>query len=71
MNDLDVYNACMSFCKLFGNVIAHRSQLNQGRLLHDGMIVEQLEHNVKIEEKWLVDEFDHLYEVITKFKKGE
>lgn len=71
MNDLDVYNACMSFCKLFGNVIAHRSQLNQARLLRDEIMVEQLEHNVKIEEGWLVDEFNHLYDVITKYKKGE
>ena len=69
MNDLDVYNACMSFCKLFGNVIAHQSQLTQARLVDDEINIEELEHRVRIEKGWLNDEFDHLYDVITKFKE--
>lgn len=71
MNELDVYNACMSFCKLYGNVIVHRIELTNEKLCGKGMNTEISEHNLKIEEKWLNDEFDHLYNVITGFKEGK
>ena len=69
MNDLDLYNACMNFCRVFGNVVAHKSQLNSARLCFDKLEIEELEHKVKIEEQWVRDEYNHLCEVIEKLKE--
>ena len=69
MNDLDLYNACMNFCRVFGNVVAYKSQLNSARLCFDEREIEKLEHKVKIEEQWVRDEYNHLCEVIEKLKE--
>ena len=69
MNDLDLYNACMNFCRVFGNVVAHKSQLNSARLYFDEREIEELAHKVKIEEQWVQDEYNHLCEVIEKLKE--
>lgn len=68
MNDLDLYNACMNFCRVYGNVVAHKSQLNLARLCFDEREIELLEHRVKVEEQWVRDEYNHLREVIEKVK---
>ena len=68
MNDLDLYNACMSFCRVFGNVVAHKSQLNSARLCFDEREIEILTHKVKVEEQCVKDEYNHLCEVIEKLK---
>lgn len=52
MNDLDLYNACMNFCRVFGNVVAHKSQLCSARLCFDEMEIEDLSRRVEIEEQW-------------------
>ena len=69
MNDLDLYNACMNFCRVFGNVVAHKSQLHSARLCFDEIEIEGLAHKVKIEERWVRDEYNHLCEVIEKLKE--
>lgn len=69
MNDLDLYNACMNFCRVFGNVVAHKSQLYSARLCFDEREIEELSHRVKIEEEWVRDEYNHLCEVIEKIKE--
>ena len=69
MNDLDLYNACMNFCRVFGNVVAHKSQLNSARLNFDEITMEELVHKVEIEEGWVRDEFEHLCKVITELKE--
>ena len=71
MNDLDLYNACMNFCKVFGNVVAHKSQLNSARLCFDEREIEELAHRVKVEEQWVRNEYNHLCEVIEKLKELE
>lgn len=68
MNDLDLYNACMNFCRVFGNVVAHKSQLTSARLCFDEIEIENLSHRVKIEEQWVRDEYEHLCEVIENLK---
>lgn len=69
MNDLDLYNACMNFCRVFGNVVAHKSQLNYTRLCFDEIEVEELSRRVEIEEQWLKKEYNHLCEVIEKLEE--
>lgn len=69
MNDLNLYNACMNFCKVFANVVAHKSQLNNARLCFDDIQVEELSHRVKVEEQWVRDEYEYLCEVIEKLKE--
>ena len=69
MNDLDLYNACMNFCRVFANAVAHKSQLNSARLCFDELKIEELAHRVKIEEQWVRDEYNHLCEVIEKLKE--
>ena len=71
MNDLDLYNACMNFCRVFGNVVAHKSQLNSARLCFDEIEIEDLAHKVKVEEQWVRNEYNHLCEVIEKLKELE
>ena len=68
MNDLDLYNAYMNFCRVFGNVVAHKFQLQSARLCFDEIEIEELSHRVKIEELWVRDEYNHLCEVIEKLK---
>lgn len=68
MNDLDLYNACMNFCRVFGNVVAHKSQLHSARLCFDEREIEELAHRVEIEEQWVRDEYNYLCEVIEKLK---
>lgn len=69
MNDLDLYNACMNFCRAFGNVIALKSQLNSARLCFDEIEVERLSHEIKIEEQWIKNEYNHLCETMEKLKE--
>lgn len=69
MNDLDLYNACMNFCQVFGNVVAHKSQLNSARLCFDEREIEELAYRVKIEEQRVRDKYNHLCEVIEKLKE--
>ena len=69
MNDLDLYNACMNFCRAFGNVVARRNQLTKARLTHDGMAAEILRDDVELAEEWVKDEYHNLCEVITKLKE--
>ena len=69
MNDLDLYNACMNFCRVFANAVAHKSQLNSARLCFDELKIEELAHRVKIEEQWVRDEYNYLCEVIEKLKE--
>ena len=69
MNELDLYNACMTFCKVYGNVVAHKSQLQSARLCFDDLQTEELLYRVKIEEQWVRDEYNHLCEVIEKLKE--
>ena len=71
MNDLDLYNACMNFCRVFGNVVAHKSQFNSASLCFDEREIETLTHKVKVEEQWVRDEYNHLCEVIEKLKEVE
>lgn len=69
MNDLDLYNACMNFCRVFGNLVAHKSQLNSARLCFDERQELELSHKVEMEEKWVKNEYDRLCEVIEKLKE--
>ena len=69
MNDLDLYNACMNFCRVYGNVIAHKSRLNSARLCFNEIEIEELAHKVKVEEQWVKDEYNYLCEVIEKLKE--
>lgn len=69
MNDLDLYNACMNFCKVFGNAVAHKSQLNSARLCFDERKIQELEYRVKSEDQWVKDAYNHLCEVIEKLKE--
>ena len=69
MNDLDLYNACMNFCRVFGDVVAHKSQLNSARLCFDEIEIDELVHKVKIEEELVRNEYNHLCEVIKKLKE--
>ena len=69
MNDLDLYNACMNFCRVFGNAVAHKSQLNSARLCFDEIEIEGLSHRVKIEEQRVREAYNNLCEVIEKLKE--
>ena len=66
MNDLDLYNACMNFCRVFTNIVAHKSQLNSARLNFDERNMDVLRHKIKSEEEWLRNEYNYLCEVIEK-----
>lgn len=69
MNDLDLYHACMNFCRAFGDVVAHKLQLDSARLCFDETQIEQLSHRVKFEEQRVRDEYNNLCEVIEKLKE--
>ena len=69
MNDLDLYNACMNFCRVFANTVAHQSQLNRAKLCFSDMEVEELLRKVEYEEKWVKDAYDHLRDVIDKLEE--
>lgn len=69
MNDLDLYNACMNFCRVFGNVIAHQSQLDRARLAFNDIEVDELLRKVEYEEEWVKDAYDHLRDVINKMEE--
>ncbi|WP_296848424.1 hypothetical protein [uncultured Methanobrevibacter sp.] len=69
MNDLDLYHACMNFCRAFGDVVAHKLQLDSARLCFDEREIEELSHRVKIEEQRVRDKYEHLCEVIEKSKE--
>ena len=69
MNDLDLYNACMNFCRVYGNVVAHKSQLDRARLCFDELQIEELSHRVKVEEQWVRNEYNKLCDVIEKLKE--
>jgi len=71
MNDLDLYNACMDFCRVYGNVVAHKSQLNSARLCFDELQIEELSHRVKLEEHYLRNNYNNLCEVIEKLKESK
>ena len=69
MNDLDLYNACMNFCRVFGNVVALKSQLNSARLCFDKMNTQHLEKKIEIQEERIRNEYNHLCKVIEKLKE--
>ena len=69
MNDLDLYNACMRFCRVFGNIIAHKSQLNSVKICFDEIEIERLHHQVEVEEEWIKNEYNNLCEVIDKLRE--
>ena len=70
MNDLDLYNACMDFCRVYGNVVAHKSQLDRARLCFDEVQMEGLSHRIKLEEHCLRNKYNRLCEVIEKLKES-
>lgn len=53
MNDLDLYNACMNFSRVFGNIVALKSQLNSARLCFDEMNTQHLEKKLKYKKNGL------------------
>jgi len=66
MNDLDLYNACIKYCRAFTNVVAHESQLRNAKLFFDE--IEHLQAQVEYDRKWLRDEYHNLCDAIDEFR---
>ena len=68
MNDLDLYNVCMNFCKMYTNVMSHQNQLKIARLSHNGMEASILADKIEMEKEFLKERYEDLVECVDKFR---
>ena len=66
MNDLDLYDACIRYCRAFTRVVAQESQLRNAKLFFDE--IENLQAQLELDRKWLRNEYHNLCDAIDEFR---
>lgn len=66
MNDIELYNACMDYCRVFGIVALHTIQYEKAKLVRDKYELEQMREHMRYDEERLDRRYNDLYNIINK-----
>lgn len=64
MNDLELYNACLRYCKAFGEVAVHEAQYERAKFVRDRDEWEQMREHIKYDEERLERYYNDLYNIV-------